>query len=107
MLHLLVDSAYLSDAILCHVLLYFYKLKIYLCNVLFRQSSLARVRMKRESGESPEQSRCCKLHLLGLLIELQKPLSGICGWEGEQAGVSQKTCKTYIILRSRGKDSKV
>ena len=60
---------YLSDAILCHVLLYFYKLKIYLCNVLFRQSSLARVRMKRESGESPEQSRCCELRFLGLLIE--------------------------------------
>ena len=35
----------------------------YLRNVLFPQPPHARKRMKRESGESPEQSRCCKPHL--------------------------------------------
>lgn len=36
----------------------------YLCHVLFRVPPTdARKRMKRESGASPEQSRCCKLHL--------------------------------------------
>lgn len=46
--------------------------------------------MKRESGESPEQSRCCKL--LRAFVQKLKPLP--LRWEGEQTGVSQKTCKT-------------
>ena len=47
--------------------------------------------MKRESGGSPEQSRCCKFHAEAA------PLFG--HWlfgsrEGRAAGTSQKTCHT-------------
>ena len=37
----------------------------YLCEVLFCKPPFLRFQMKRESGESPGQSRCCKLHKKG------------------------------------------
>ena len=67
------------------------------------------LRMKRESGESPEQSRCCvplccTSNLLPLMafvdgarleINDYSPLPvDIKHWEGRCVGVSQKTCKT-------------
>ena len=47
-------------------------------------------RMKRESGESPEQSRCCEfrkrcINTYATVLE---------EWEGDTSGISQKTCKT-------------
>ena len=63
-------------------------------------------RMKRESGESPEQSRCCKLQTFTFVY----PLQGHCllneDGKARQTGVSQKTCKTKSCLHSRGKDGK-
>ena len=56
--------------------------------------------VKRESGESPEQSRCCKLFIPQLSSGgpprmMKMPLCGaIVVWEGgELWGVSQKTCQ--------------
>ena len=48
-------------------------------------------RMKRESGESPEQSRCCEFHVRCIILV---PLFFKKGWEGDIPGASQKTCKT-------------
>lgn len=48
-------------------------------------------RMKRESGESPEQSRCCEFHarcIITCATVLRKER------EGDVPGTSQKTCKT-------------
>lgn len=63
-------------------------------------------RMKRESGESPGQSRCCKLQTFTFVY----PLQGHCllneDGKARQTGVSQKTCKTKSCLHSRGKDGK-
>lgn len=63
-------------------------------------------RMKRESGESPGQSRCCKLQACTFVY----PLQGHCllnkDGKARQTGVSQKTCKTKSCLHSRGKDGK-
>lgn len=63
-------------------------------------------RMKRESGESPGQSRCCKLQSFTFVY----PLQGHCllnkDGKARQTGVSQKTCKTKSCLHSRGKDGK-
>ena len=39
------------------------------CSVLI--SGLAKSRMKRESGESPGQSRCCKLQTFTFVYPLQ------------------------------------
>lgn len=74
------------------------------CSVLI--SGLAKLRMKRESGESPGQSRCCKLQTFTFVY----PLQGHCllneDGKARQTGVSQKTCKTKSCLHSRGKDGK-
>lgn len=63
-------------------------------------------RMKRESGESPGQSRCCKLQTFTFVY----PLQGHCllneDGKARQTGVSQKTCKTKSCLHSRGKNGK-
>lgn len=63
-------------------------------------------RMKRESGESPGQSRCCKLQTFTFVYHLQ----GHCllneDGKARQTGVSQKTCKTKSCLHSRGKNGK-
>lgn len=48
--------------------------------------------MKRESGVSPEQSRCCELYFFAL-SSTSLSLSEIDG-KTDKAGVSQKTCKT-------------
>lgn len=50
--------------------------------------------MKRESGESPEQSRCCELYHFAL-SSTSLSLSVIDG-KTDKAGVSQKTCKTLL-----------
>lgn len=47
--------------------------------------------MKRESGESPEQSRCCEFYMGASLL---MPLFFAEGWEGDVSETSQKTCKT-------------
>ena len=74
------------------------------CSVLI--SGSAKSRMKRESGESPGQSRCCKLQTFTFVY----PLQGHCllneDGKARQTGVSQKTCKTKSCLHSRGKDGK-
>ena len=74
------------------------------CSVLI--SGLAKSRMKRESGESPGQSRCCKLQTFTFVY----PRHGHCllneDGKARQTGVSQKTCKTKSCLHSRGKDGK-
>ena len=62
----------------------------------------AKLRMKRESGESPGQSRCCEA-----LFKTHR--QSVCHWlqhrEGVDARVSQKTChRFFIINRTRGKD---
>ena len=85
----------------------FSRKKAYICNVLFRLGfRLAKPRMKRESGESPGQSRCCKLQTFTFVY----PLQGHCllneDGKARQTGVSQKTCKTKSCLHSRGKDGK-
>ena len=46
------------------------------------ETSVARERMKRESGESPEQSRCCEPHLYGLSLLTSPPLPNL-RWEGK------------------------
>ena len=55
-------------------------------------------RMKRESGESPEQSRCCKLQFFwDVCLSMKATVPYIYNkvWEGQaNDGVSQKTCKT-------------
>ena len=74
------------------------------CSVLI--SGSAKSRMKRELGESPGQSRCCKLQTFTFVY----PLQGHCllneDGKARQTGVSQKTCKTKSCLHSRGKDGK-
>lgn len=74
------------------------------CSVLI--SGSAKSRMKRESGESPGQSCCCKLQTFTFVY----PLQGHCllneDGKARQTGVSQKTCKTKSCLHSRGKDGK-
>lgn len=59
--------------------------------VLFR-SLYSGARMKRESGESPEQSRCCEFHrgCITLYATILKD-----EWEGGTSETSQKTCKTF------------
>ena len=56
-------------------------------------NTLSGLRIKRESGENPEQTRCCKPSKQGCPLP-QVPLPR-CGWEGGQTGVSQKTCRTF------------
>ena len=61
------------------------------------------VRIKRESGENPGQSRCCE-------APFQHPENYFCHWfmvinrEGFGMGVSQKTCRSLkAILSSWGR----
>lgn len=63
-------------------------------------------RMKRESGESPGQSRCCKLQTFTFVYPLQSHCLLNEDGKARQTGVSQKTCKTKSCLHSRGKDGK-
>ena len=72
----------------------------YLCSVLF-PNPVSGGGVKRESGENPEQSRCCVLFIrLSILLPLPKRFR----WEGGQPGASQKTCKTELTpLTPRGK----
>ena len=56
-------------------------------------------RMKRESGESPEQSRCCKfrkrcINTYATVLE---------EWEGDTSGISQKTYHAIMFHCFRGK----
>ena len=55
--------------------------------------------MKRESGESPEQSRCCKfrkrcINTYATVLE---------EWEGDTSGISQKTYHANSFHCFRGK----
>jgi hypothetical protein len=52
-------------------------------------------RINRESGENPEQTRCCKPSKKGCPITTSA--TALLGWEGGQTGVSQKTCKTCFL----------
>lgn len=81
--------------------------KMYICNVLFRiDFRFGEITDEKESGESPGQSRCCKLQTFTFVY----PLQGHCllneDGKARQTGVSQKTCKTKSCLHSRGKDGK-
>lgn len=61
----------------------------YLCQ-RFVPVLYSEVRMKRESGENPEQSRCCEFHIRGYHTH-----ATVCKkWEGDTPETSQKTCKT-------------
>jgi len=57
------------------------------------------VRIKRESGENPGQSRCCE-------APFQHPENYFCHWfmvinrEGFGMGVSQKTCRSLKAILS-------
>ena len=57
------------------------------------------VRIKRESGENPGQSRCCE-------APFQPPENYFCHWfmvinrEGFGMGVSQKTCRSLKAILS-------
>ena len=62
------DRILKKDDGLFHSFFCFYKFFPYLCKVLCPQPPMARKRMKRESGESPEQSRCCEPHLYRLSL---------------------------------------
>ena len=63
------------------------------CSARPMGKTLSGRRMKRESGGNPGQSRCCEL--IVRFVSNLKPLPYIIiRWEGQQAGVSQKTCKT-------------
>lgn len=53
----------------------------YLCRVLFRANSPLEMRIKREAGESPAQSRCCKLFMC--FVHSQIPLPVVGGKEDE------------------------
>ncbi len=56
--------------------------------------------MKRESGASPEQSRCCKL----IYKVNQTPYATTVKTVGRRfTGVSQKTCKTFKFPNPRGR----
>jgi len=44
--------------------------------------------MKRESGENPEQARCCKFRT----VCIESPTTGECR-EGDANEISQKTCQ--------------
>ncbi len=62
----------------------------YLCNVLFPERPFSRLGIKRETGENPVQSRCCKLHKD---CSIQSVATASGRREGDWNGVSQKTCK--------------
>ena len=63
--------------------------------------------LKRESGENPEQTRCCKLFErfanTQATVFTRSPLEGIERWGGKacKTGVSQKTCQNVILLFSK------
>ena len=66
---------------------------MYICaGFVFLIHGMAEKGMNRESGESPEQSRCCELCQFAL-SSTSLSLSVIDG-KTDKAGVSQKTCKT-------------
>ena len=60
--------------------------------------------MKRESGENPGQTRCCKFPLTNVLEKKTWPLSAPRRWEGvSRMGTSQKTCQElYMVLHAFG-----
>jgi|GEM_PF-4616089 len=49
----------------------------------------------RESGENPEQTRCCVSPESRCIL---LPLVAFADWEGATDGMSQKTCKTRAML---------
>ena len=63
------------------------------------------IRIKRESGENPGQSRCCE-------APFQHPENYFCHWlmvinrEGFGMGVSQKTCRSLKAIVSNFINSK-
>lgn len=67
---------------------------------------LRRLRIKRESGENPEQSRCCDVRsaLCGTRSRRFMPLPPMCGREGVATGTSQKTCRQRKIATCEGQD---
>ena len=55
--------------------------------------------MKRESGENPEQTRCCILHQ-----KVPNPMATVRqDGKASVSGVSQKTCLAFIVNDFRGK----
>ena len=72
---------------------------MYLCKVNFGvtfSDTTERV-VKRESGENPEQTRCCKLRRSFPAI-LKTTVSMMKRREGRQEnGVSQKTCQNEVF----------
>ena len=73
----------------------------YLCSALvcrFRSKAA----IKRESGESPEQSRCCKFHCM-LQTFTSLPLEELTSGKASATETSQKTCHALFYHCFRGK----
>ena len=75
---------------------------LFLSNFVFGSVSYGlnqMIRIKRESGENPGQSRCCE-------APFQHPENYFCHWfmvinrEGFGMGVSQKTCRSLKAILS-------
>jgi|GEM_PF-2619709 len=74
----------------------------YLCSVLFLIRLFSRPRIKRETGEIPVQSRCCKLHKIVPFNLLPLPLR--VGRRLER-GESEDLQDKLTLICSRGKDA--
>lgn len=73
--------------------------KPYICNVLFRVDfHSAKSRMKRESGGSPEQSRCCELQRFDVCLPTTRPLSFNERWEGKANGSKSEDLQNEVML---------
>ena len=73
----------------------------YLCPLNWFRTDFSAVRIKRESGVNPGQSRCCE----ALLKSWKEPLPLIlCLYIGKasRSGVSQKTCHSLKSAFTRG-----
>ena len=55
-------------------------------------------RMKRESGESPEQSRCCELQRFDVCLPTTRPLSFNERWEGKANGSKSEDLQNEVML---------
>lgn len=67
---------------------------------------LCPLRMKRESGANPGQSRCCDVHIPPCAERFRQDhaTAAISGREGVGTGTSQKTCRRRKIATCEGQD---